>query len=155
MKPIMENWRNYLEEGWEEEARRQAAEAGEDISPGIETVGDLRNVWAKRRSGELTSDLARRVPGLDALLAVKDIGSLFKKLYGAADDFETQSGLDALNVDDKVSKIVDDRIELAFLRDLVGQFEDMPDEQPLEDFKTTERIQKFIADKFDGITVKK
>ncbi len=155
MKLILENWRKYLEEGWREEAARQATETGEDISPGIETVGDLRKAWGKRRSGELTSDLARRVPGLDALLTVKDIGSLFKKLYMASDDFETQSGLDALNVDDNISKIVDDKIELAFLRDLVGQFEDMPDEQPLEDFKTTERIQKFIADKFGGTTVKK
>ena len=155
MKLILENWRKYLEEGWREEAARQAAEAGEDISPGIETVGDLRKAWGKRRAGELTSDLARRVPGLDALLAVKDIGSLFKKLYMASDDFETQSGLDALNVDDNVSKIVDDKIELAFLRDLVGQFKDMPDEQSLEDLKATERIQKFIADKFDSTTVKK
>ena len=72
----------------------------------------------------------------------------------ASDDFETQSGLDALNVDDNVSKIVDDKIELAFLRDLVSQFEDLPDDAPLEDFRTTERIQKFIADKFSGTTVK-
>ena len=155
MKLILENWRKYLEEGWREEAARQAAETGEDISPGIETVGDLRIAWGKRRSGELRSDLARRVPGLDALLTVKDVGSLFKKLYGADDDFETQSGLDALNVDDNISKIVDDKIELAFLRDLVSQFEDLPDDAPLEDFKTTERIQKFIADKFGGTTVKK
>ena len=155
MKLLLENWRNYLNEGWEEEARRQAKETGEDTSPGINTVGDLRKMWNKRRAGELTSDLARRVPGAAEILAVKDIGSLFKKLYMAGDDFETQSGLDALNVDDKVSKIVDDKIEVAFLRGLISQFKDMPDDQSLGDIKTTQMIQDFIADKFGGITVKK
>ena len=108
-----------------------------------------------RRAGELTSDLARRLPGADALLAAKDIGSLFKKLYSSSDDFVTQSGLDAINVDDKVSRIVDDKIELAFLRGLVKQFEKMPDDQPLGDIKTTQMIQDFIAKKFGGTTVKK
>jgi len=155
VKLILENWRKYLEEGWKEEAERQAAEAGEDISPSINTVGDLRKTWSKRRSGELTSELVRIIPGLDTLLSAKDIGSLFKKLYMPGDDFEGQPGLEAISVDKNISKIVDDKIELAFLRDLIDQFKDMPDEQPLKDFKTTERIQKFIADKFGGITVKK
>ena len=178
MKLILENWRQYLKEeeqvdegladiakrthralrgseGWEAEAIRQAAEAGEDESPGIQTVGDLRMAWRLRKGAEAAGQLAREIPGLGTLLTAADLGSLFKKLHMAGDDFKTQSGLDALNVDDNISKIVDDKIELAFLRDLVGQFEDMPDEQPLEDFKTTERIQKFIADKFGGTTVKK
>tara|TARA_Y100001938_G_C7995066_1_gene381600 strand:- start:355 stop:822 length:468 start_codon:yes stop_codon:yes gene_type:complete len=155
MKLLLENWRNYLNEGWEEEARKQAKESGEDTSPGLNTVGDLRKVWRMRRAGELTSDFARRFPGADVLLAAKDIGSLFKKLYSSSDDFVTQSGLDAINVDDKVSRIVDDKIELAFLRGLVKQFEKMPDDQPLGDIKTTQMIQDFIAKKFGGTTVKK
>ena len=155
MKLLLENWRSYLEEGWEEEARQQAAEAGEDTSPGIETVGDLRKVWKKKRSGELTSDLARRVPGSAEVLAVKDIYTLFKKLYGAGDDFETQSSLDALNVDDKMSAIVDDKVEIAFLRDLIKQFEGASDDERLEDFKTTERLQQFLASKFDSRTITK
>ena len=155
MKLLLENWRSYLEEGWEEEARQQAAEAGEDTSPGLETVGDLRKVWAKRKSGELKGDLIRRVPGFAEVMAVKDIYSLFKKIYGAGDDFETQSGLDALNVDDKMSAIVDDKIELAFLRELIKEFEGAPDDERLEDFKTTERLQQFLASKFDSRTITK
>jgi hypothetical protein len=155
VKLILENWRSYLEEGWEEEARRQADEAGEDISPGIVTIGDLRKVWAKKRSGELTSQVARSIPGIDAILGVKDTASLLKKLYGAGDDFETQSALDALNVDDKMSAIVDDKVELAFLRDLIKQFEGAPDEQNLDDFKSTELLQQFLAKKFDSRTITK
>ena len=159
MKLILENWRNYLEEGWEEEARRQAAEAGEDTSPGIETVGDLRKVWAKRRSGELAKTTAAMGlsmnPILAGVLAAKDTASLLKKLYGAGDDFETQSGLDALNVDDKMSAIVDDKIELAFLRDLIKQFEGAAEDQRLDDFKTTELLQQFLASKFDSRTITK
>jgi len=162
MKLILENWRNYLEEGffsreeeWEKEAKKQAGEAGEDISPGIVTIGDLRKVWEKKKTGELTSQVARAIPGIDAILAVKDTASLLKKLYGAGDDFETQSALDALNVDDKMSAIVDDKVEMAFLRDLIKQFEDAPDEQKLDDFKTTERLQQFLASKFDSRTITK
>jgi len=186
MKLIMENWREYLKEeaevdeaigdvakraksalrgtpGWEEETRSQSAEAGEDVSPGINTVGDLRKVLALRRSSEFSKDVLSNAfgmtPGIGnvyaALKTAKDTKDLFTKLYGAGDDFETQSGLDALNVDDKISGIVDDKIELAFLRDLINQFKGLPDKHPLEDIKTTELIQKFIADKFGGTTVKK
>ena len=162
MKLILENWRSYLEEGifskeekWQKIAKKQAAEAGEDTSPGIVTIGDLRKVWAKKRSGELTSQVARSIPGIDTILGVKDTASLLKKLYGAGDDFETQSALDALNVDDKMSAIVDDKVELAFLRDLIKQFEGAPDEQNLDDFKSTELLQQFLASKFDSRTITK
>jgi|TARA_R110000765_G_scaffold101220_1_gene189326 hypothetical protein len=155
MKLILENWRNYLEEGWKDVAKKQAAEAGEDISPGIVTIGDLRKVWDKKRTGELTSQVARAIPGLDAVLAVKDTASLLKKLYGAGDDFETQSSLDALNVDDKMSAIVDDKVEMAFLRDLIKQFKGASDDQRLDDFKSTELLQQFLAKKFDSRTITK
>ena len=159
MKLILENWRNYLEEGWEEEAKKQAAEAGEDISPGIVTIGDLRKVWAKRKSGELAKTTAAMGismnPVLAGVLAVKDTASLLKKLYGAGDDFETQSSLDALNVDDKMSAIVDDKVEMAFLRDLIKQFKGASDDQRLDDFKSTELLQQFLAKKFDSRTITK
>jgi hypothetical protein len=155
MKLILENWRNYLEEGWKDVAKKQAAEAGEDISPGIVTIGDLRKVWDKKRTGELTSQVARAIPGLDAVLAVKDTASLLKKLYGAGDDFETQSSLDALNVDDKMSAIVDDKVEMAFLGDLIKQFKGASDDQRLDDFKSTELLQQFLAKKFDSRTITK
>ena len=162
MKLILENWRSYLEEGifskeekWQKIAKKQAAEAGEDTSPGIVTIGDLRKVWEKKKTGELTSQVARSIPGVDAVLALKDTASLLKKLYGAGDDFETQSALDALNVDDKMSAIVDDKVELAFLRDLIKQFEGAGDEQRLDDFKSTELLQQFLASKFDSRTITK
>jgi hypothetical protein len=155
VKLILENWREYLAEGPEEEARRQADDAGEDISPGIVTVGDLRKVWAKKKTGELTSQVARSIPGADTVLALKDTWSLLKKLYGAGDDFETQSGLDALNVDDKMSAIVDDKVELAFLRGLIKKFDYAGDEERLDDFKSTELLQQFLASKFDSRTITK
>ena len=39
-------------------------------------------------------------------------------LYGAEDSFKSATGLDKLNVDDDVSKIVDDPIERDFLRQI-------------------------------------
>ena len=162
MKLILENWREYLAEGifskeekWQKIAKKQAAEAGEDTSPGIVTIGDLRKVWAKKKTGELTSQVARSIPGADTVLALKDTWSLLKKLYGAGDDFETQSGLDALNVDDKMSAIVDDKVELAFLRGLIKKFDYAGDEERLDDFKSTELLQQFLAKKFDSRTITK
>jgi len=140
---------------WEKEAEKQSADAGEDTSPGIHTVGDLRKVWSKRRTGELASELLKAIPAFGPYIALKDTGSLFKKLYMAGDDFEDQPGLAALSIDPRVSRIVDDKIELAFIRELISKFEGAPDEQKLTDFKSTELIQNFIAKKFNGITVKK
>ena len=145
--------RTNIDESWEDEAKRQAKEYGEDTSPGIETVGDLRNVWNKRRTGELSGQVLRQIPILKDILGVKDLYTFIKKLYFSSDDFSSQTGLDALNVDDRISGIVDDNVELAFLRTLVSQFDELSDDYKLEDLRTTELIQKYLADKFNGMTI--
>ena len=142
-----------IDESWEDEAKRQAKEYGEDTSPGIETVGDLRNIWNKRRTGELGGQVLRQVPILKDILGVKDLYTFIKKLYFSSDDFSSQTGLDALNVDDRISGIVDDNVELAFLRTLVSQFDELSDDHKLEDLRTTDLIQKYLADKFNGMTI--
>ena len=59
-----------------------------------------------------------------------------------------------LNVDDNISQIVDDPIEVAFLNYLAGErFAD--DSESLENFDVNAELEKFIADKFQGHTVKK
>ena len=69
------------------------------------------------------------------------------KLYGAEDDVQSNTGMDKLNVDDNVSKIVDDRLEQAFLNDLLTTIQDMDDNDPIPD--VNEKLQDFLKGKFD------
>ena len=58
-----------------------------------------------------------------------------------------------LNVDDDVSKIVDDPIENAFLEDMSKTLTEKPDDTKLEDIDMTQELQLYIADKFNDKTV--
>jgi len=83
----------------------------------------------------------------------KDAKEIVGKLYGAEDSFKSATGLDKLNVDDDVSKIVDDPIEVAFINDLMKTIEDMDDLAPIPDVNA--ELQKFLASKFNSNQVKK
>ena len=73
----------------------------------------------------------------------KDAKEIVGKLYGAEDSFKSATGLDKLNVDDDVSKIVDDPIEVAFINDLLKAMEDMDDLAPIPDVNA--ELQKYLA----------
>ncbi len=118
MKLLLENWRNYLNEGWEEEARKQAKEAGETGPIGVETFEDLKKllkaVELKRKGGVAAKQAFKYIGSMlgplgqavvDVVENSKDMRDLLKSLYKADDSFKTQSGLDKLNVDDNVSKM--------------------------------------------------
>tara|TARA_R110002110_G_scaffold279722_2_gene494642 strand:+ start:438 stop:917 length:480 start_codon:yes stop_codon:yes gene_type:complete len=151
MQLIMENWNSFV----------ILSEASR-----VDTVGDLRNVVklvrAKAVGGKVgkkaASILVGMLPGGSAALeiigAAKDAGSLIKKLFGADDKYRTGTGLDLLNVDDDISKIVDDPIEVAYLNYLIkDKFKSAPDEESLEDFNVTTGLRDFIASKFNNKTV--
>tara|TARA_Y100000034_G_scaffold133900_1_gene200835 strand:- start:974 stop:1516 length:543 start_codon:yes stop_codon:yes gene_type:complete len=176
-KLIMENWRHYAKEEKVEEilglsSKEKIDKAIADLPaverPGIETVGDLKKFLklakAKEIGGEIGKEalglLAGMVPGgttvLDTITGAKDVASLVKSLFKAEDDYNTGTKLDALNVDDNVSAIVDDPIEVNFIRYLVKNvLANAPDDESLENYNTTELLQQFIAKKFDNVTVKK
>lgn len=157
MKLIMENWRQFNEQ---EETERAVA------LDGVETVGDLKRLIRTIRAANAGKEIAKTALGatLDAtpLLgnfkavfdAAKNASDIIKGLYGAGDDVKTNTNLDKLNIDDNVSKIVDDPIENVFLNYLLNdRFSD--DEESLDNFNVTDELQKFLADKFSGTTVKK
>ena len=177
MKLIMENWRHYVKEEEVNEvfglsSKEKMDKAMADLPavdrPGIETVGDLKKFLklskAKELGGEIGKEaiglLAGMIPGgtavLDTITGAKDVASLVKSLFKAEDDYNTGTKLDALNVDDNVSAIVDDPIEVNFVRYLVKDvLANAPDDEPLENYNTTKLLQQFIAKKFDDVTVKK
>jgi hypothetical protein len=157
MKLIMESWRQFNEQ--------EGAETAMALD-GMETVGDLKKFIKSQRAAKAGSEIAKKavgatvdaIPGLGNFKAIfdaaKDAIGIVKGLYGAGDNIKTNTHLDNLNVDDEVSKIVDDPIENAFLNYLLNdRFDD--DSESLADFNATEELQKFLAAKFAGTTVKK
>jgi hypothetical protein len=152
MKDLLNSWNNYitLTEGRE-----------------VQTVGDLRKIIklmrAKQAGGEMgkraASVLVGMLPGggaaVEIISGAKDGADLIKKFFGANDKFKTNTALDQLNVDDDVSKIVDDPIEVSYLNYLLkDKFKNADDRTPLSDFNATVGLQNYIASKFNNRTVK-
>jgi|TARA_R110002020_G_scaffold85110_3_gene210228 hypothetical protein len=155
MKDLMEGWRGYLSE--------QEEEVGDP--KGIETFEDLkkllRSIELKRKGGvvgkKALSFAASLIPGGSAAKELfdnaKDVKEFLQDLYTADDNFKTQTRLDTLNIDDNVSKIVDDQVEAAFLKVLPNLIADKTG--PIGDFNITKELQVFLASKFNNTTVKK
>ena len=148
MKLIMENWDRFV-----------LQEAP------LDTVGDLKRLIRTHRAMEAGKEIGKKAAeaAIEQIPVVSNIFSLWKgaqdakqivgKLYGAEDSFKSATGLDKLNVDDNVSKIVDDPIEVAFINDLLKTIEGMDDLDPLLD--VNDELQKYLAKQFDQTQVKK
>jgi hypothetical protein len=142
------------------------AEQDEELegSQDFDTVADLLKAIKahslKQKGGEIGKKAARfligMIPGggagLELFDKAKDANDFFKNIYGADDSFKTNSALDNLNVDDDISKIVDDPIEVAFLKDFIAGLKGR-EEEPLANLSVTRELQIFIADKFNKKTV--
>jgi hypothetical protein len=150
MKLIMESWNSYL------------AEAPQQIA----TVGHLRRAIQMIRAANAGGEIAKKAAGMivdqipvlnnvkSLWSGAKDVKDIVGKFYGADDKAKTGTGLDKLNVDDDISKIVDDPIEIAFLNWLINEkFAQAADEEPLDNFDATELLTQYIADKFNKRTV--
>lgn len=128
----------------------------------IKTIGDLKKAIKAatlKKQGKLAKGGAKE--GLAGLFAdlfplgglVRDLGQAAIQAYKLPDSAETKTGLDALNVDDSVSKIVADEVENAFLKTMTKKLESLPDETPLEKVNMTQLLSNFIAQKFNNRTV--
>ena len=150
MKLIMESWRQF--------------QLTEELE--LNTVGDLKKAIKAMRQAQASGDagkkalefIADQIPILNNIKSIwdkaKDAKNIVKNLYGMDDGSKTNTNLDKLNVDDNISKIVDDPIEVDFLNYLADErFAD--DSESLDNFDVNAELEKFIADKFQGHTVKK
>ncbi len=131
----------------------------------LQTVGSVLSMIQKFRqakaggeAGKKILDMAlEQVPGVSniwsMMKASKDAKDMISTLYGMDDKFQSNSGLDKLNIDDDISKIVDDKVEAAFLNFLINKLQSMNPDAPMPD--ATIEIQNFLASKFNKNTVKK
>ena len=148
MKVIMESWRKEV-----------LSEAP------IQTVGQLKKVINSYRLAQAGKEGAKKV--LDQIIdevpvvgtlkriwgASKDAKQIVAKMMGAEDEFVTKSGLDLLNVPDNMSKIVDDRIETAFINYYLNILNELNDNDPIPDVE--QKFNEFLRAKFDNHQVKK
>ena len=147
-----------------------AAQAG-DVAQ-LKTVGDLRKALAvaarlkKTQAGkeavkgtamDLILGVLGEIPGFSLAAAgagaAKDIAGLVKSVYQLPDDKETNTALDALNVDDEISAMLDNKVETMFLNWLSKAMAEESDEKPLAALNMDKLLQKFLMQKFDQRTV--
>jgi hypothetical protein len=131
------------------------------------TYGDLKAEIKRVIAGKRIEAGAGNATGIAKDFAVASIESIFPgaalaktafefvmSVYKATDDKKSKTWLDRLNVDDKYSKIIDDSIENAFLKDFVTKLMSEPDNKPLPaDFNINAELQKYLSEKFAKRTV--
>ena len=148
MKLLMENWRNFLKEGFDPNA--------------MQTVGDLRNavrgaIQAKRVGAgkNAIKDVAVGmlldiIPGASTASTLWDVA---KSMYSLPDEKSSGTALDFLNVDDEISAIVDDTVENAFIKTLSRELKEYPDDTLLKKVNVTTMLTKYIAREFENRVV--
>ena len=161
MKLIMESFRDFFRREQELENPENPVPDGE-----ISDVGELKRIIANARLAAGGSEFAKQ--GADFLLsanpttapiyaifkAATDAKSAIAALYGTDQDFQGQPALDKMKMDPNVSKIVDNKIENAFISYLLRRLDqEFDDNDPLPDLNAM--MQQFLASKFDGNMVKR
>ena len=130
----------------------------------LNTLGDLRKLVKKAKGkkqdeirGAGVKDaavgmLADLIPGAGT---IKDLSSAAMKAYKMPDEAAEQSALKFLNVDDDMSKIVNDEIENKFIKGLIDRLEGMPDDMPLNSDKlnVNRLLSKWLAHEFNARTI--
>lgn len=125
----------------------------------LNTYGDLKKVIkaiSLKQKGEKVGNVALGVitgliPGMDAAKSTFDF---IKAAVSKPDTKKTKTWLDRLDVDDDMSKIVDDSIENGFMQAIAKSIESEPDEKQLEpDFNMNAKMVNYIKDKHNGRTI--
>jgi len=137
------------------------------INPDISTMKDLRElikiINSEKRAekgGAVVKDaavdaivgsLATIFPPALAAKGAWTMAKTLKQMYSQSDEKKTDTHLDFLNVDDEISRIVDDTVEDNFLNQATKQFEDLPDEAKVPNI--TNALSKYISKKYADRTV--
>lgn len=130
----------------------------------INTFGDLKktisNVMNKERlkaAGQQTAALA-----LDQVLGAIPFASNAKSafdfvrgIYTATDDKKTKTFIDKINADDQYSKIIDDKLEMEFLKYLADLIMRKPDQESLTNFDVNKELEKYLATQYGQRTLKR
>jgi hypothetical protein len=125
----------------------------------LNTYGDLKRVIkfiSTKQKGEKLGKVALEtlvsfIPGVDAAKSTFDF---VKAAFSKPDIKKTNTWLDKLDIDDKVSSIIDDTVENSFLQYMSKIIDSEPDDKPLEqDFNMNSKLIDFLKSQYAGRTI--
>ena len=126
----------------------------------LKTYGDLKKVIkliSLKQKGEKILSQGKEV-ALDQLLGLipgasnaKSAFNFLSAAFKKPDTVKTNTWLDKLDIDDKMSAIVDDTVENGFLQFLSKTLEAAPDEKPLQlDFNMNQQMADYLKKTYSG-----
>jgi hypothetical protein len=125
----------------------------------LNTYGDLKKVIkaiALKQKGEKIGNIALGtlmgfIPGAEAAKTTFDF---IKAAISKPDNKKTSTWLDKLDIDDQMSKIVDDTVENGFMQAMAKSIESESDDTPLEpDFNMNAKMTNYLKQQYSGRTV--
>lgn len=125
----------------------------------LNTYGDLKKVIkaiSLKQKGEKIGNVAlgtvmSLIPGAEAAKTTFDF---IKAAISKPDAKKTNTWLDKLDVDDEMSKIVDDTVENGFMQAMSAAIEKEEDSKPLEsDFNMNAKMVNYLKGQYQGRTI--
>ena len=125
----------------------------------LKTYGDLKAAIKTIAKGQRKEKVAG--VGIDAIIGqipiignIKTGVDLVKAFVEAPDTKKTKTWLDKLQIDDSMSKIIDNAVENGFIQYIGKEIESQQDSKPLEqDFNMNQKLVDFLKNNYKGRTV--
>jgi hypothetical protein len=125
----------------------------------LKTYGDLKkaiqSISLKQKGEKLAGVGVDVVIGLiPGAEAAKTTFDFIKAAVTKPDSKKTKTWLDKLDIDDDMSKIIDDTVENGFIQTMAKIIEKESDSKPLEqDFNMNQKLVDYLKDNYQGRTV--
>ena len=125
----------------------------------LQTYGDLKKIINSiklQQKGEKIGQVALDtviglIPGAEVAKTTFDF---IKAAFNKPDTKKTNTWLDKLDIDDDISKIIDDTVENGFLQTMSKTIESESDNKPLEnDFNMNKKMVDYLKTNYSGRTV--
>ena len=125
----------------------------------LKTYGDLKKVIkaiSLKQKGEKIGNIALGtiigfIPGAEAAKTTFDF---MKAAISKPDTEKTNTWLDKLDIDDSMSKIIDDTVENGFMKLMAKTVEEESDDTPLEpDFNMNQKLVNYLKNNYQGRTI--
>jgi len=124
------------------------------------TYGELKSVLNSlvsskkaKKGADIAKNLIGIIPGLDTADKIVDVYGLLKGLYKLKDDVRPNNFLANFDIDDAISKIVDNDLEDEFIKELTKRIENISNSKKIGNFNMTEQLKGFLARKFNNRTI--
>jgi hypothetical protein len=125
----------------------------------LKTYGDLKKAIKTISTGQRKEKVGG--VGIDAIIGqipiignIKTGVDLVRAFVEAPDTKKTKTWLDKLQIDDSMSKIIDNAVENGFIQTISKEIENQQDSKPLElDFNMNQKLVDFLKNNYQGRTV--